>query len=218
MYFNSRADAGQKLAEEMMQYKDSQCVVVALSNGAVLVGEQIAKQIHSELSLLLSEGIDLPGEHTTVGTVNQGGGFTYNSALSYGEIEEYYSEFHGYIEDQKRQKFSKMNRLLGSSGTIEASMLKGKVVILVSDGFKTGLSLDAAMSFLKPVKLSRLVVATPIASVQAVDRMHILADELHCLSVTDNYISTSHYYNVDEDLNHDMIVAKLNNFINDTPN
>jgi predicted phosphoribosyltransferase len=218
MYFNSRAEAGQKLAEEMVQYKDSHCVVVALSEGAVLVGEQIAQQIDGELSLLLSEGIDLPGEHTTIGTVNQGGGFTYNSALSYGEIEDYYSEFHGYIEDQKRQKFSKMNRLLGGKGTIETSMLSGRVVILVSDGFRTGLSLDAAMSFLKPIKLARLIVATPIASVQAVDRMHILADELHCLSVTDNYISTSHYYNVDEDLSHDTILDKLNKFINDTPN
>jgi hypothetical protein len=24
--------------------------------------------------------------------------------------------------------------------------------------------------------------------------MHILADELHCLNVTENYISTDHYY------------------------
>lgn len=200
MYFDSRIEAGQKLAAEMMQYKDEHCVIVALSNGAVLVGEQIAKQLHGEVTVLLSEEIDLPGEHTTVGTVNQGGGFTYNTALSLGEIEEYYSEFHSYIEDQKRQKFNKLNRLLGSKGQIEPIMLKNRIVILVSDGLKTGLSLDAAINFLKPVKLARLVVATPIASVQAVDRMHILADELHCLSVTDNYISTSHYYNINEDV------------------
>ncbi len=42
--------------------------------------------------------------------------------------------------------------------------------------------------------MERLVVATPIASVMAIDRMHLLGDDIYCLSVLPNYIATDHYY------------------------
>src|SRR5690606_16856316 len=38
------------------------------------------------------------------------------------------------------------------------------------------------------------VVATPIASLPAVDRMHLFADDIVCLSVISNWFSTNHYY------------------------
>jgi predicted phosphoribosyltransferase len=129
--------------------------------------------------------------------------------FSTGEIEEYYSEFHGYIDDQKREKFASMNRLLGDGGLFDDQMIKDHVVILVSDGLKTGISLSAAAEFLKPLRVKRLVIATPIASVPAVDRMHILADELHCLAVTENYINTNHYYDLNDTPSRDEILAKI---------
>lgn len=212
MYFHSRIEAGHKLAAELTQYRYGPSTVMALNDGAVLVGEPIARELGCRLTVLLSEGVPLPGEHLTIGTVGQGGSFTYNRSLSPGEVEEYYSEYHGYIEDQKREKFAKMNRLLGQGGELNLSMLKEHTIILISDGLKTGISLDSALEFLKPVKIKRLIIATPIASVQAVDRMHILADELHCLSVTDNFISINHYYDDNTIPDHDEIVTRIKHF------
>lgn len=213
MYFYSRSEAGQKLAAELQHFRYENVAVVALSDGAALVAEQIAISLHCTFTMLLSESIKMPGEHTPLGTVTQGGGFVYNSSLSEGEIDEYYSEFHGYIEDQKREKNSRLNHLLGSGGMIDPAMLREHVIILVSDGFKHGATLDAAADFFKHIKISKLVVVTPIASVQAVDRMHITADELHCLSVTENYISTNHYYDINDVPSHDQIVAKINDIV-----
>ncbi len=213
MYFHSRAEAGQKLAEQLQQFRFENTAVVALSDGAVMVAEQIAISLHSVLTMLLSESVQVPGEHTTLGSVTQDGGFVYNNALSGGEVDEYYSEFHGYIEDQKREKSSHLNRLLGQGGLVDAGTLREHVIILVSDGLKHGTSLDAAAEFFKRIKIEKLVITTPIASVQAVDRMHIVADELHCLSVTDNYISTNHYYDVNDIPSHEEIVAKINNVV-----
>lgn len=213
MYFHSRAEAGQKLAAELQKFRYENVAVVALSDGSAMVAEQIAISLHCILTMLLSESIRMPGEHQTLGAVTQGGDFVYNNALSGGEIDEYYSEFHSYIEDQKREKFSYMNRLLGQGGLIDAALLREHDIILVSDGFKQGTSLDAAADFFKHVKIGRLVVATPVASVQAVDRMHIVADELHCLSVTDNYIGTNHYYDVNDVPSHDEIATRINNIV-----
>lgn len=213
MYFHSRAEAGQKLAAELQQFRFENTAVVALSDGAAVVAEQIAIALHCMLTMLLSENVRMPGERSALGTVSQDGSFVYNTALSEGEVAEYYSEFHGYIEDQKREKFSHLNRLLGQGGLIDAATLREYVVILVSDGFKQGNTLDAAAEFFKHIKVAKLVVVTPVASVQAVDRMHIIADEIHCLSVTDNYISTEHYYDVNDVPSHDQVVAKIDDIV-----
>ncbi len=213
MYFSSRLEAGYKLAQELMTYRYENTVVVALSDGAVQVGQQIAAALHASLALLLAEVIDIPGEGSTFGTLNQSGRFTYNGMLSAGELEAYYSEFHGYLEDQKREKMGKINQLLGAGGIVDEGMLREHHVILVSDGLSSGASLDAAADFLKPLNIGKLVIAAPIASVEAVDRAHILGDELHILSVTDNYLDTDHYYDVNDVPSHEATIAALNEIV-----
>ena len=195
MYFDSRGQAGLQLAEKLSEvYRYENCAVVALSDASVLVAEQIAATLHCVLTLLLTEEIEIPGESMQFGAVSQEGDFTYNSSFSSGEIFEYTSEFHGYLEDQKRQAFAKINRLVGDGGTIDRDLLRDRVVILVSDGMDDGASLDVAMNFLKPIRIEKIVVATPVAAVAAVDRIHVQADEVHILDVKENYMGADHYY------------------------
>lgn len=199
MYFESRAQAGRILAEQMVEkYRYENCAVVALSNGGVLVGEQIASQLHCVLMMLVSEEIEVPGESLSFGAVSQMGDFTYNSEFSTGEIDEYTSEFHGYLADKKREVYSRINRLLGDGGTVDKDMLKDRVVILVSDGFADVASVDVALDFLKPIRTAKLVVAAPVATINVVDRLHITADELHLLDVRENFLGVDHYYNDNE--------------------
>ncbi len=214
MYFESRAQAGDLLSEQLVeQYRYENCAVIALSDGAVLVGEQIASALHCVLMMLLTEDIQVPGESLSFGAVSQNGGFTYNGMFSIGEIEEYAGEFHSYLDEQKREAFQRINRLLGDGGIIDNDLLRDHVVILVSDGLDNGASLDVAVDFLKPIRIKRLVVATPIASVDAVDRLHILADELHILDVKDNYVGTNHYYDQNIIPSHEETVAKINQIV-----
>lgn len=213
MYFSSRIEAGYRLALEMLQYRYENTIVVALSDGAVQVGQQIASHLHCTLTMLLMEEITVPGESVNLGMLNQSGRFTYNGMLSAGEIEEYYSEFHGVVEDQKREKISQINQLLGAGGIVDAAMLREHVVIVVADGLSNGSSLDAAADFMKPLKIKRLVMVAPVAAVAAVDRMHILADEIHVLSTTDNFLDTNHYYDVNDLPSHEATVAALNEIV-----
>jgi len=214
MYFESREEAGQKLAAQVYErYRYENCVVVALSDGGVIVGEQIAVALHSVLTMLLVENIDVPGEDMSFGAVSQNGSFSYNGSFTDGEIDEYASEYHGYLEEQKREAFQKINRLLGDGGMIDNDMLRDHVVILVADGLNSGAALDAAVDFLKPIRISRLVIASPIASVEAVDKLHMLADELHILGVKDNYVGTDHYYNQNIVPSHEDTVAKINKIV-----
>ncbi len=214
MYFESREQAGQLLAAKLFEeYRYEDCVVVALSDGAVLVGEQIALALHCLLTMLLIENIDVPGEGVSFGGVSENGNFTYNGMFSAGEIEEYTTEFHGYLEEKKREAFGKINQLLGDGGLIDNDMLRDRVVILVADGLDNGASLDVAVDFLKPIRVKRLVLATPVSSVQAVDKAHVMADELHILDVKDNFMGTDHYYDHNDIPSHEDTVKKINQIV-----
>lgn len=214
MYFESRAQAGQLLAAELVEkYRYENCAVVALSDGAVQVGEQIASALHCILTMLLIEEIPVPGEDMSFGGVSQSGGFTYNGMFSAGEIEEYTGEFHGYLEEQKREAFQRLNRLLGDGGIIDSEMLRDHTVILVSDGLDNGAAVDVAMDFLKPIRTNKVVVATPFATVPMVDKLHIVADELHILDVKENFMGTNHYYEQNDIPSHEETIAKINQIV-----
>lgn len=195
MYFESRIKAGEQIARELLPaYRYEDCAVVTISSGGVLVGEQIARELHCVLTLLLSDEIEVPGESVAFGSVSSDGNFTYNSGLSTGERDGYESEFHGYFAEQKRVAFQKLNRLVGEGGTIHPDLLRERNIIIASDGFRSGAEIDAVLDFLKPIRHKKIIAAAPVSTVEAVDRLHLFADELHILDVKANYITTDHYY------------------------
>lgn len=214
MYFESRKSAGEELASELLEkYRYEDCAVVALNDGGILVGEPIAAELHCVLTMILSEDIEVPGEGLLLGGVSQNGNFVQNSFMTTGEFDGYQSEFFGLFEQQKRESFQKINRLLGDGGTVDLDLLRDRVIILVSDGFTDRSSIDVAIDFLKPVRYKKLVVATPVASVAAVDRLHITADEMHILDVKANYLDTNHYYEDNKIPSHEEAVKKINDII-----
>lgn len=178
-----------------------------------MVGAQIALELKSVLTLLLTETINLPREPEAVAGITQDGSFSYNENYSPGEIDELVGEYYNYIEQEKMSKLQQLHRAGGRANLIRKDLLRGRNVILVTDGLKDGFALDIAMQYLKPVNTHRIVVATPLASVRAVDRMHILADEIFCLSVLPDYISTDHYYEIQDIPPHDKVVKTVEQIV-----
>ena len=126
--------------------------------------------------------------------MTQTGQFSYNDNLSRFEINEYRNEFYNYFEEQKRWMFQKINRMIGDGGLCDRQLLKGRNVILVSDGFDDETLLGAVLDFLKPVMIERLIAVAPVASVQAVNRLHVMVDEINILDVKQNFFEINHYY------------------------
>jgi len=195
------------------KYRYENCAVVCLDDGGVMVGAQIAMRLHCVMTMMLTSEIKLPRENISVGGITAGGEFSYNTAFSPGEIDEMVSEYRGLIDQEKREKMHDMNRLLGVGGMIRSDLLKGHNVILVSDGLSSGFVLDLAAEFLKPIAIERLIVATPIASVPAVDRMHVLADEICCLDVITDYMTTDHYYDKQDVPSHEAVVKTIEQIV-----
>ena len=213
-YFPNRMFAGDLIADKLEpKYRYEDCAVLALSDGAVMVGSSIAKRLHSSISMLLLSAIQLPRETDALASINHFGGVTYNNKFSPGELEELRSEYFNFIEQQKLQKLFEMNELVGEGGILDPNLLRNRVVIVVSDGLTNGFSMHAAAEFLKPIKLKRMIMVVPFASVSAVDQMHMLADEIVCLNVMDNIISIDHYYEDSSMPPHETIISILEDII-----
>lgn len=213
MYFKSRLEAGKKLASELVQYRGKDTTIIALSDGGAVVGMQIAAELHCAITMLVTDPIELPGELSPVAVIDQDGIFTYNHAYSPGQLEEFDMEYHHYIEQLKLEKLHEIHRLMNGSDLIRKDLLRNHNIILVSDGLSTGFSLEAVIEYLKSIKTKRIIAATPLASVSAVDRMHVLTDEIHCLSVIDNYIDTGHYYDNNIMPSHQTISTAISNIV-----
>lgn len=195
------------------KYRHQNCAVLALNDGGVMVGAQIAVKLHCVLTLMTSEEIVLPREPDALAGITSSGAMAYNQHYSQGEINELLGEYYSVVEQEKLVKMHDMNHMMGSKGTVNRHLLQGHDVIVVSDGLKTGFPVDLAAEFLKPISINKLVVATPFASIQAVDRMHVLADDLYCLNVVEDYLDTDHYYDKQDVPDHQTVLKIIGEII-----
>lgn len=213
-YFKNRQTAGKLLAEQLKKYKTENCVVLSLSEGGVVVGAEIAKELHTELFLLVTEDIDLPGEPDPIAIMSSSGSFTYNrNAYSTGDLEALSVDYRPIIEQGKMIAFQKINRVVSHEGSIMKILLKNHIIILVSDGLRNGFSVDVATDFLKPIKAKGLIIASPIINSSAIDKMRLLCDEVFCIDVLEEYINTDHYYEDNKLPSHEEIVMKMKNIV-----
>ncbi len=210
MYFRDRKQAGLMLANRLMtKYLGRNSAVLALSEGGLLVGEEIARMTHSSLNILLTQDISLPGEKIVLGQIDSQGTFTYNRMYSPGQLEEFNQEYLNHIAQEKRTKLHEINRMVGRGGFIRPETLRNHVVFVVSDGANSGLAYDVALSLLKPIKTQAVIAVSPVASISAVDRLHVSFDEVAFTSVVENYLDTNHYYEDNELPDRDMILQMV---------
>lgn len=197
MYFKDRREAGRLLAESFTDsHRKKFTVVLAVSPGGVLVGKEIADTLHASMNMLLTEPIDMPGvaKADTIGLIDQDGHFTYNKMMPTGLLTEVLTEMRTYLENQKMQKLHKLTRIMSGEGFIEPEEFHQCHVIVVSDGFSSGLSFEAAKHYLKTINTKKVIAAAPNVSVPAIDRLHIEADDMKILDVLDPYLDTDHYF------------------------
>ena len=202
------------LASQLVpKYRYENCAVVALSDGGAMVGAQIASQLHCILTMLLTAEIMLPREPNAIAGITSEGNVAFNQYYTKGEQDELMGDYFSFVEQEKFNKMHDMNRLLGTGGMIDKKLLRGNNIILASDGLRSGFALDLAAEFLKPIAYEKLIIVTPFASVQAVDRMHIMADEIICMNVLENYIDTDHYYDTQDVPDHEVVVKTIEDIV-----
>lgn len=214
MYFKSREVAGRLLAGQLAKkHKHQPCAVIALNDGGVVVGMQVALKLQCVLMLLATETITLPRENRALGAITADGSFTFNHLYSKPELDEMTMEYRSFIELEKLRRINEMHRVSGEGDVIRRELIENRHVILVSDGMQDGFGIDLAFEFLKPIAYKQVTIATPLANVPAVDRMHVLADEIVCLNVVEDYFTTDHYYDDESAPDHSKIITTVEKMV-----
>lgn len=210
-YFKNRAEAGILLAERMKDYGRKNCAVVALSEGGVVVGAEIAKVIHSSIYMITVEDITLPRELEPLASMSSAGTFTYNHSLSPADLEEINTESRTVVDQMRLQTFQKLNRVVSKDGVIDLNLLKRHTIVIVSDGISNGISLDVATDFLKPIITKEIILATPICSANVIDRVRLMTDAFYCLDVIESGFPLKHYYEDNSMPDHDTVLETMKN-------
>jgi putative phosphoribosyl transferase len=214
MYFHDRAEAGDKLADLLINYRYENTAVLALSPGGVVVGEQIARRLHTALSMLLTSKITAPGDESLVlGTIDQTGLFTYNSMIAAGEMEEYMEDMRTYMEEEKLHHMYEMTTVVGAGGTADPAQLEGRNIIIATDGVKNGLSFDAALHFLSRIHTEKIIAAIPVGPGDVIERVEQKVDETFYLYIPENFLTVSHYYTDEGKIRQEDVVDRIDNVV-----
>lgn len=194
VYFKNRVEAGQQIAQELAasKHKDA-AAVVSLSTDAALVAFQITQYLQCSLHLYLSQDVVVPGG-LHVGSVNQEGAFNYGSDLGNGYIDYYYQEFHGYIDDETRINFSKLNRELGNREVLRKDLLRGRDIYLVVDCLETTTTLDSFLSFVKTFKVGKIIICAPLVMAQDMSHIQKISDKYFVSGTVSFFYGVDHYF------------------------
>lgn len=190
--FQDRKEAGLRLAEKLIKYRGSKdTIVVALPRGGVVVGAEIAQKIDAPLDVIITRKIGFPGEpEFAIGAISENGKILLND-----KIIERYNISKVYIDEEiSKQKAEIERRILSFRNGKPLPSMKDKIIILVDDGVATGFTMISAIKALREEGIKKLVVAIPLSSNDAFQKLKTASDEIICLEIPEYFLAIGNFY------------------------
>ncbi len=189
MRFKDRTDAGRMLADALAGYKGSDVVVYALPRGGVVLGREIAQRLGAPLDLVITRKIGYPGnEECAVCAVAEDGHMICESSLSSLLDQEWLR-----ARAKEEMQEAKRRRLVYLKDR-EQVPPEGKAAIIVDDGVATGLTVLLAVKELRHRNPRKIVVAVPVSSREAAERIRKEADELIAIETPSHFMAVGEHY------------------------
>ena len=174
------------LAERLKKYKGTDAVILAVPRGGVPVAFAVAKELGLPVQLVLAKKIGHPlNKEYAIGAA----GLTDYFVVPHDNVTE------AYIRQEVAVIRTRLNEMQQQfMGGKEAIGLKGKQLIVIDDGIATGNTLLATVNLLRKMNPSELVIAVPVASASAVEKLSEVADEVVALLVPDEFYGVGAFY------------------------
>jgi len=173
--FENRQDAGRHLAAILLEYKDQGTVVLAIPNGGVPVGLEVATTLKADFDVIIARKLPIPlNPEAGFGAVADDGTIILNDELVRGldlskqQINLKVSEVRAKIRQ----------RSLLYRGERPLTIISGKTVIITDDGLASGYTMMAAVESARRRHPKEIVVAVPAASASAVEKLEEMADKV----------------------------------------
>jgi putative phosphoribosyl transferase len=210
--FESRQDAGRKLAQELEKYEEK-VVVLGIPNGGVPIGMEIAGVMpKADFSLIISRKIPVPlnpeagfGAIADDGTLIIDDDIVLKMALPLTQIN--------YEVDRVRENVKQRTLLYSRERPLV--LVDGKVVIITDDGLASGYTMVAAVESIRRRRPKEIVVAVPVAWEKALERVEKVADKVvTCATSTTSKFYIADYYRRWGEVRDDDVIAYLQQWRN----
>ena len=173
--FNNRYDAGRQLAGKLVKYKGQSAIVLAIPNGGVHVGLEVALALEADLDLVISRKIPLPlNPEAGFGAVADDG-----TAIINDEVVKRMGLTPHQINYQiNRVRADIRQRSLLYRKDKPLAVVSGRTVIIVDDGLATGFTMRAAAESVRRRHPASIIVAVPATSSGALEHVGKVADRI----------------------------------------
>lgn len=191
LIFANRRDAGQKLAEKLLDYRDKQPVVLGIPRGGVVVAAEVAGELGAPLDVIIPRKVGAPfNRELAVGAVAPDGTAIFDErALGMLGLQQ------TDLQDEVARQTAEIERRTKSyRGNRKPLVLQGETVIVVDDGIATGLTAKAALRSVQKHKPESLILAVPVTTMEAAAELRKDIDELICLLVPEVFYAVGQFY------------------------
>lgn len=207
MFFVDRKDAGERLASQLVKYKNKNPYIFGLPRGGVPVAYEVAKALDAPLDTLTTRKLGAPlYPEFGFGAIAPNG----IEVINHDVVKRLGLTKRQIMQIKQSQRTEMERRIKKYRGTLEMPDLKGKTVILVDDGIATGVTIQAAVRYLKTFRPQKLVIAVPVGAPDSVKKLQKEVDEVICLYTPDNFNAVGQWYQEFDQTSDEEVLALLN--------
>ena len=191
MVFASREAAGQMLGRALKERDIHADVVLGLPRGGVIVAAEVAHVLQLPVEVLIVRKIGHPWHREfALGAMAEGDVVVLDHE-AIGRNPLLHVELQQIIEEEKDRLQVYQSKF--RQGPLD---LNGRAVLIIDDGLATGATTEAGVLSARKQNATRVTVAAPVASTNAVDRLRKIADEVWCLFIDSEFDAVGRYYEV----------------------
>ncbi|WP_081145318.1 phosphoribosyltransferase [Niastella vici] len=184
--FQDRIDAGLALSRHLQHYNHVDGITLAVPRGGVPVAFPVSKILHLPLEIILSKKIGHPmHKEFAIGAVSLTGQVIAPNAFA---TDEYIQQQTVNIREQLKAMYRKY------MGDKKPTPVNGKIVIIIDDGVATGHTLLSTIEMIRHDAPKKIVIAVPVASQQAAEKLSEVADEFICTWIPAHFRSVGEFY------------------------
>ncbi|MEZ5169290.1 MAG: phosphoribosyltransferase family protein [Acidimicrobiia bacterium] len=199
MIFRNREIAGRALAGPVAEVLDRRGqdpahdppLVLGLPRGGVPVAAVVARALDAPLDVLVVRKLGHPAQRElAVGAIGEDGVRVMNRDVMAGFRPT--DDALAAVERSEREELDRRLRLY--RGGRSALALDGRTVVIVDDGIATGVTARVAVDVARARGAAAVVVAVPVAPVEAVELLGNHADEVVCLETPRDFRAVGLWY------------------------
>jgi len=193
-FFTDRKDAAIQLYDAMPAsfFQNRDVIIIALSEGGVIVADHIAQKLGCKMDILLSESIDAPNNpELSLAKVSETQEIVIHKVLidAFGIDEEFVYKEAKRVYDDKILSYLYKYRKGGSLQSVA-----DKAVILVDECVETDFTAILAIKSMIGMQAKNIYIATPILDEQSHESLTQISDGVFCPHQIRDYISIEYYY------------------------